>query len=155
MMHINEDFIFYCASGMVTRQVVMVQPCYGTRCKLCPQIRPGNQFQFNCGFIFRVKENNLNCNSKDVIYVLKCTTCGAEYIGETENVRRRMNVHLSSIRTRTLSCRAAEHLVECGTNYSDIHARFSIFLLEVEKDKFKRKAKESFYIHLFLPKMNK
>jgi predicted GIY-YIG superfamily endonuclease len=135
--------------------LVKVQSCQKEKCLLCPHIKSGNKFQFNCGFVFEVKEEKLNCNSTDVIYVLKCSTCGAEYIGETENARRRMNTHSSHIRTGQRLCRATDHLIECGTHLSDVRDRFSIFFLEIERDKYIRKAKESYYIRLFLPKMNK
>lgn len=133
----------------------VVHPCNGSRCGICSQILSGNEFHFNCGFVFRVCQTNLNCNSKDVIYVLRCKTCQAEYIGETENLRNRINTHNSHIRTNRRLCRATDHLVECGLHLSHVNDRYQVFLLDVEHDSYVRKAKESYYIRLFLPKMNK
>jgi predicted GIY-YIG superfamily endonuclease len=132
------------------------QPCNSERCSLCSQIRPGNSFQFNCGFLYIIEDGeNLTCKSKDVIYVLKCKTCSGEYIGETVNIRRRIHTHNSHIRTEQHLCRATDHLIECGKQLSDVRERFTVFLLETERDKYVRKAKEAYYIRLFKPMMNK
>lgn len=135
-----------------------VYPCQSTKCSMCSHIYSSNQFEFNCGFVFLVKDENLNCNSTDVIYVLKCVTCGAEYIGETVNARRRMHTHNSHIRNHKKLksvCRATDHLVECGVHIPNVADRYKIFFLERESDTYIRKAKESYYIRLFLPRMNK
>lgn len=132
-----------------------VKPCNGFHCTLCSQIQSGNSYQFNIGFVFEVEDDKLGCNSKDVIYVLRCKTCQAEYIGETMNIRNRISTHSSHIRTNQHFCRATDHLIECGTHLSDVRERFSVFLLEKESDTLIRKAKEAYYIRLFKPVMNK
>ncbi len=59
-------------------------------------MQTGNSYQSNNGFVFEVEDDNLSCNSNDVIYVLRCRTCGAEYIGETKNIRKRIHTHSSN-----------------------------------------------------------
>lgn len=132
-----------------------VRPCNGFRCMLCSQIQTGDRFLFNNGFVFNVEEEELSCKAKDVIYVLKCTTCQAEYIGETTNIRNRIHTHCSNVKTKQQFCRATDHFVSCGTHHSDIRSRFTFFLLEVEHDQHTRRAKEAYYIRLFKPQMNK
>lgn len=133
-----------------------VEKCNRFGCFVCPQVRVGSSYQFNCGFVYNVEDNeHLSCNSKDVIYVLICKTCHGEYIGETQNIRNRLCTHCSHIRTNQHFCRATDHLIECGGHISDVRERFSVFLLETEHDTSIRKAKESFYIRLFKPIMNK
>ena len=133
-----------------------VKPCNGVRCTLCSQIKSGNSFQFKCGFVYKVEDGeNLTCKSKDVIYVLKCNTCGGEYIGETVNLRKRIHTHNSHIRTEQHLCRATDHLIECGKHLCDVKERYTVFVLETERDKHVRKAKEAYYIRLFKPMMNK
>ena len=133
-----------------------VNTCNRFGCFVCPQLRVGNSYRFNCGFVFEVPENEqLSCDSKDVIYVLTCKTCHGEYIGETQCLKKRLCTHSSHIRTNQHFCRATDHLIECGYHITDVRQRFSVFLLETEHDKDVRKAKESFYIRLFKPLMNK
>ena len=133
-----------------------VQACRSKRCLLCPQILENDRYTFNCGFVFEVIGHLFTCNATDVIYVIRCTTCHAEYIGETQNLRKRMNKHKYDIQhdNREFGCRATDHLVKCGCDLATTD-RFSIFILDKEKDTQIRKAKESYYINLFLPKMNK
>ena len=132
-----------------------VKPCHNSRCSICTQILEGNRYTFNCGFVFEVKDSLLTCNATDVIYVLQCSTCHAEYIGETKNLRRRMNKHRSDIRHDRRLCRATDHLVKCGKDLTNVCSRFNIFLLEQVEDSTERKAKENYFINLFLPLMNK
>lgn len=131
-----------------------VRPCHNSRCSICSQILEGDNYKFNCGFVYKNSGDVLTCNSTDVIYVLRCSTCHAEYIGETNNLRRRMNNHRSDIRQNRRQCRATDHFVKCGTDLK-VCNRFTIFPLERESDTLVRKAKESYYINLFLPVMNK
>ena len=132
-----------------------VSPCGGSRCKICKQIIAANQFRFNCGFTYVVRNENLSCRSKDVVYVIKCNSCQAEYIGETGNFRHRINSHNSHIRGNNFNtCRTAEHFNSCGTHISNVADRYKVFILETVKNKTIRKAKEAFYINLFQPKIN-
>ncbi len=132
-----------------------VRPCYNALCSICSQIIEGNSFKFACGFVFEVGDDDLTCGSKDVIYVLRCTTCHAEYIGETNNLRHRIATHCSHTKTNRRLCRATDHLVKCGSDLGDVKSRFQIFILERQSDRQVRKAKESYYINLFKPRMNK
>lgn len=133
-----------------------VNLCNRFGCYVCPQLLSGSSYRFNCGFVFKNQEHErLSCDSKDVIYVLICKTCKGEYIGETQSIRKRLGTHCSHIRTHQHACRASDHLIECGSDIADVRQRFSVTLLETEHDTDIRKAKESFYIRLFKPLMNK
>ncbi len=123
-------------------------------CSICSQIIESDEFKFNCGFVFEVGDN-FTCSSSDVIYVLRCTVCNAEYIGETNNLRHRIGTHCSHIKTNRRLCRATDHLVKCGGDLPDVRSRFQVFVLARETDKYVRKARENFYITLFRPSMNK
>ena len=137
------------------KPIFKVSPCGGKRCKICKQLIAANQFRFNCGFTYVVQNENLSCRSQNVVYVIKCITCNAEYIGETGNFRQRINGHNSQIRGNYFNaCRTAEHFNSCGTHLSNVADRYNVFLLETVKDKAIRKAKESFFINLFQPTIN-
>lgn len=133
----------------------MTKKCNRSNCTLCSQMIESDAYKFKCGFVFVNKDQDLNCTSLNVIYVLRCTTCHGEYIGETKNFRQRMNTHASHIRTKSLLCRATDHLVSCGSHLPDVKSRFEIFILEIQTDRLVRKARESFFINLFIPEMNK
>ena len=78
------------------------------------------------GFVFsNSKWNNMenkrqiSCSSINVVYFLSCNSCeGASnstiYIGQTTNLRNRMNNHISECRTGKSSCNFPKHVFECA-----------------------------------------
>ena len=68
----------------------------GLRCKKCSLLINDSFVMVNNSPISVV--GKFNCNSDNVIYVIKCLLCDIAYIGETKNpVRHRINQHLSSV----------------------------------------------------------
>jgi hypothetical protein len=72
------------------------RPCYKKRCKLCEYlicdnfiISTANRKKFRCF------NDNLNCDSTWTIYVIECPCCLKQYVGQTNNLRFRMNGHRS------------------------------------------------------------
>ena len=56
-------------------------------------ILTGNSFYFDSVNVsFKIKAR-MNCETMNCIYVLKCTGCHKIYIGETNNLRHRINLH--------------------------------------------------------------
>ena len=46
-------------------------------------------------------ENMLDCSSTNIIYLITCTRCGIQYVGETANALHfRMNAHRQSIKDK-------------------------------------------------------
>ena len=82
----------YIANSKITK-------CEGKNCQTCPFLEEGqgittNNNSFNC-------LGNLNCNSNNIIYIIKCTKCDLVYVGETGNtLRDRFNQHKSDIRLK-------------------------------------------------------
>ena len=57
--------------------------CNTTRCACCNYIKEGSFHTFKTtGDIFYLKED-MTCKNSDLIYVVICSTCNEEYIGET------------------------------------------------------------------------
>ena len=57
--------------------------CTKTRCACCNYIKEGSFHTFKTtGDIFYLKED-MTCKNSDLIYVVICSTCNEEYIGET------------------------------------------------------------------------
>ena len=96
-------------------QIILKLPglfkCGGNRCDLCKlgYIQECNSFTTANGYLWEIK-SHINCNSVNVIYYLKCTSCdNTTYTGMTNNLRLRMNNHKSSSMNGT------------GTNIFDNH----------------------------------
>ena len=73
----------------------LCQSCGDKRCHTCRQIRQTSTFNSHTtGSTFKIR-CNVNCKSKNVIYVLQCK-CGLQYVGETDQpFHKRMNGHRS------------------------------------------------------------
>ena len=91
------------------------------------------------------------CDSKNVIYVLKCGRCWKFYIGETSDLKPRTRKHLSDINHPHNSfCRVlADHLRNCSGT-----PRFSIFPLLYVENQQRRRFIEKRLIKQFKPPLN-
>ena len=73
-------------------------PCRSKRCSCCKHV-PGTKHitSSNNGMIFPLKDK-LNCLSSNIIYVISCSLCHKQYVGETgRTLRQRLNNHRSNI----------------------------------------------------------
>ena len=129
-----------------------VSKCEDKKCKLCDHIYVGNSFKFSNGDIFKVNAN-MNCNVLNVIYVIECISCNAQYIGETNNFRLRMNLHRDHTRKNAVLA-VNKHLYECNMN-SEIKFRVMPFFKVRQDDTLLRKMKENYFIKKFTPILNR
>ena len=73
--------------------------CQNRRCDVCNYLSLGNKFTSHVtGKTYSVNYN-LDCNSKNVIYLLFCKVCGVQYVGSTmTKFRFRFNNHKSRLK---------------------------------------------------------
>ena len=74
----------------------MVKKCGRSNCRLCIYLTEGSEFDFKSK-IFKINAP-MTCNVENVVYVISCRGCNELYIGETNNLRKRMTVHRQQIR---------------------------------------------------------
>ena len=92
----------------------------------------------------------MTCNSIFCIYVLKCK-CGLIYIGECENFRARINLHVNQIaKPEYRKLYVSKHIFGCGQKFTAA----PIFLMPDEA-LINRKVKEEHFIHLLKPELNR
>ena len=59
--------------------------CHQARCKTCQHIRAIDKVKSSVtGKIHRIKAS-ADCKTANVVYVIQCTKCAVQYVGETEN----------------------------------------------------------------------
>ena len=105
-----------------------LRKCSDRRCKTCPNFSTSKTFISNVTHktykIINPTGEHLNCHSQNVIYLLICSTCGIQYVGETAYpIHLRMNQH------RTSKC-GCEHIVAHTT---DICRRHNFTYQVIEK----------------------
>ena len=73
--------------------------CGSNRCKTCNSIVVGDNFTSNLtGKKYKVVSPNddMDCGTRNVIYLINCSRCGVQYIGKTcQTLRCRFNNHRS------------------------------------------------------------
>ena len=79
--------------------------CRDSRCQLCPNLILGDKFtSTTTGRVFTINQT-FDCNAKNVVYVISCSTCNMQYVGSTNSLRLRYNNHKSRMRNH---CKLAD-----------------------------------------------
>ena len=129
-------------------KVGSIKPCRGKLCQTCnfiqetTQIKKGNETVK----IFQ----NLNCNSRNLIYLIHCDSCGAQYVGETgRTLRERFNGHRTDVRLSKRT-NVAVHFDGCLCNFEQHCKLYPIEeipdTLSQEANKKLRLERENFWI---------
>ncbi|CAN7943058.1 unnamed protein product, partial [Ixodes hexagonus] len=122
-------------------------PCRGNRCQLCPFVLTCDRISsYASAFFLKIKQD-LDCKTTDVIYIITCTLCNLQYVGETKNsMRERFYGHKSDI-VNGENTPVAKHF---NSNHHDINIHLKITIVDSGfKNDITRKNKESFYISKF------
>ena len=124
--------------------------CNKTSCTVCPFIEDGcDQYTFySTGQTFKIK-SHITCETSNVIFMIQCTKCNLQYIGETKRrLKDRFNEHRRPIINPFCSytpTAVSRHFLISG------HAEDHMILIPLEqlhtsRDSI-RKAREAFLIH--------
>ena len=122
-----------------------VTKCNRSNCGLCSQLIEGTEFDFKNGKIFKVNAP-MTCNARIVVYVILCRGCNELYIGETNNLRKRVIVHNQQIRDSSKRMiPLSGHIDKC----SKLKPKYFTFpfLKEKRNSAVRRKEKEKFFIN--------
>ncbi len=93
-----------------------------------------------------------SCNSLFVVYIIKCLSCDSFYIGQSENLSRRLSAHircckLNLVPESSVCSNLIKHFHNGNCNFE--HFSFFVFRNNIV-NKFKRLNIETQLIHLFL-----
>ena len=73
--------------------------CNRKNCRHCPRIDKSGTVKSNSTGREYHSLVNVTCNSSNLIYMIECTICGIQYVGQTKNkILSRINQHYSSIK---------------------------------------------------------
>ena len=90
-----------------------IDDCGKEKCLTCPSLNNSLYFESHVTmrrYMVANKNVQLNCESRDVIYLISCSRCGVQYVGETKQmVRSRLNQHRSSVRLNKIGTHLAKH----------------------------------------------
>ena len=129
-----------------------ISKCRKSKCLLCDHIIEGDSFRFKGMQKEFFPNANMNCETENLIYILACTGCEEIYIGETKNLRQRLNLHKSHINNPNLRIQfISEHLDTCGGK----RFKFCPLFKMRSPDDTRRKLMESHFISRFNPSLNR
>ena len=81
------------------KEAIQSKPCQGNRCQVCTATVSTNCVTSTSkGRTFLCRNQGMNCNTKWAVYVIMCDVCAMQYVGQTNNIRLRMNGHKSDYR---------------------------------------------------------
>jgi len=133
-------------------------PCLVSGCKNDEILQPCSNITSTATKITHGIIGKLDCASENVIYVLQCTLCHKQYVGETNSeLRVRSNGHRYSINHQLISSSLYMHLQEHVEEYIDLPepSLVDYILIPIEKvtrtgiyslDKLNRLKRETFWI---------
>ena len=92
--------------------------CGNARCQICPKhLVTGSSVISKSTSITYYTKGHINCNSKRVIYLISCSVCGLQYVGQTvTKLRERFNGHKSGIGCHDMSKVLTRHYTSSGHN---------------------------------------
>jgi desmoglein 4 len=129
--------------GNTKRKLVGLKRCYKP-CEICPYILNSKEFystHTNEKFLLK---GSFNCNTEGVIYLLTCTKCNAQYVGQTgRRVVDRIKEHLYCIRKK----KEATGIHFSTGNHSNSDMRVQVIEKVMPNTVNMRLERESFWIN--------
>ena len=97
-----------------TEKLIDVRPCKRPNsCRYCPQLDRSGSFICNTTKQTLKSKTNINCQTMNCIYLITCTSCGIQYVGQTKNkLITRFNSHHYDI-SHNNDTTVARHFNKC------------------------------------------
>ncbi len=95
--------------------------CCKRRCATCNFINTDNEVRSaSTGYWFKIQQNS-NCESKNVVYLLSCKKCGLQYVGETKrSLWQRFGEHKNSVKNKKMNTLMVQHFNQVGHSVEDM-----------------------------------
>ena len=141
-----------CKSEYIRPEKIKVSKC-GKNCICCNYISEGTEINFkHCATPFKIR-SRFDCNSSNLIYLLKCKGCNEEYIGQTgRTLKERVVLYRQHINTPEYGTIFVEkHLRTCGNKEFSISPFFQL----KSNEKNNRENHEQKFISQFKPSLNR
>jgi hypothetical protein len=119
-----------------------MQRCGRSGCLTCPTVSHNDTATSSTtGLIYRTP--HATCASTKVVYLIKFTNCGKQYIGQTtQQFSKRMNLHRSAVKLKKVQQPFANHFHEHKHKWVDVETT----ILEIVEDNEKLDRSEFFWI---------
>jgi len=123
-----------------------IQRC-GKQCTACPYIQEGKFIKINRQAQWKINKR-VNCETKNLIYIIECSKCEERYIGETSrSLKDRISDHRGYINNQKIEYATGQHFNQPGHGLSNL--KISILEKQNNQDETYRKLREKYFINKF------
>ena len=111
--------VTYSENAQMTRPVAIndtkVTKCNDKKCGTCPLIATTNDILFHNNTIpFKIK-STVDCNATNILYLINCSGCQKEYIGQTSHLCARVRIHKQQLLNPRLgTLHVSKHIAHCS-----------------------------------------
>lgn len=128
-----------------------VQKCGEQKCGTCPHLTTGNSITFKNGKTWHIK-STMTCKATNVVYAITCPTCGSFYIGQTQDLRKRVTLHRQQIHHKEYRhLKISNHIFNCGKGTFNITPIYQC----KDSNRLLLESKEQHIIDILKPDLNK
>ena len=89
------------------------KPC--VYCKLFSKTETNHFTSLSTGQSYKIRQS-INCQSKNVIYVVKCVKCNLQGVGHGRKFSKRISNHFSHIKQKRRTCSIGNHFIDHHMN---------------------------------------
>ena len=101
------------------RKIVGMKKC--SKCPICPFVQVGQTVSASKTNFKMDINREVNCQTRNIIYVIECKKCKEQYVGETHRtLQHRFAEHLGYVRNKHLNKVTGEHFNSRGHSQSDM-----------------------------------
>ena len=137
-------------------KIFKTSKCGNKRCKCCMNIIETSSYYFrDLDLHFEIRAD-MNCNSKNLIYVLFCNSCNARYVGQSGcELRSRATGHRQNIREKDKAfLYVSKHIGDCAHSMDPPFRILPIYKMKSENEEERLKMERHFIIKL-KPSLNR
>ena len=120
----------------------------GKMCSICPYVKEGKEVKVNkTGKVWKINKN-VNCETKNIIYMIECLKCKERYIGESKRMlKHRLADHRGYVHNEKVDTTTGAHFNQPGHQL----AHLSVTILEVSRQNCEiyRREREKYFINYF------
>ena len=114
-------------------------------CPVCPYIKTDKMIKAHGSDCKVELTKRYTCQSKNLVYVISCSKCGVQYVGETEkSLQKRFSQHLGYVRNDHLNKATGQHFNLPGHSIDNMQV--SVIETIQNKSEFYRKNREKYFI---------
>ena len=100
-------------------------------------------------------KSRMDCTATNIVYLIRCTGCSKEYIGESSNLRARVRVHKQqTLDPRLRHLYVNHHIAHCAIGKPTLFQIIPFYAVNGD-DKIFREEIELHFIKKFRPELNR